>query len=604
MHLSESTIFDLRNTIPGSYSKETNNDTTKMKTSLQPPEAIERTMDNKSPVGLTNDDIINILHAENYVVRNFSDGGPPLVVVGDVAYYPESLVPEIEQSSVHRTTNIQNKKLWIDTAGRQQSWYYYDTQTRADHTIFKEAVGTWARSTCIQFNKMAPGGCQEDRGHGAICVGDFGGCFSLVGNNYSNGWSRKSQRMSVQPRGCEMVAAAHEFGHALGLQHEQSRADVTEFMYVNYYNLDIKLQGSLDQNTKQAWFQASRCSRDQTLNLPIPYDYLSIMQYGASDFAAEDARIVYSVKDAHYQYMLDYHRNSGVAQTHYDKLVVNMAYKCTDLWRNHCETNGRSAPKCKNNGYIDKDCKCACPPGFSGYACGSKDGPLYPVQDRAKTMIDVKEPTQLDLTGKGMHLENHNYVLKTFVYWQFITVCIDAGAERLRPTVDVHQPFDRVQQFLQPMRNQDFFMTNIKISDCETSLFFYWGNSHANKLRTECISSLVNNEFQEYRPQLRSFNHTLDMVGVSFMGKMMNVPDLSMHIMELQLDIKFEVNPRLQLRNFKSPEDDPGPLSDPKTGRKPGSLPVCAIVGIVIGVVLLLVLVGLLVAWKMGKLCK
>ncbi|XP_037074309.1 uncharacterized protein LOC119095562 [Pollicipes pollicipes] len=551
----------------------------------------------ESPI-MTNDDIISLLTSRGFRVKNFTDD-PPLALVGDIAYYPQQVLPEL--GSNDDRSNVQNKRLWVDASGAQQVWYYFDQSTQADKDVFHQAVATWQKSSCIKFEQQAPGACSEDRGHGAICVGNFGGCWSLVGNSYNGGWQKTSQKMSVQPDGCEMVAAAHELGHGLGLQHQQARDDRDQYIFTNYHNLDIKLSGDLDNTVKQAWNQAASCSAGQTVKVPIPYDFLSIMQYGASDFAEEDGRVVYGAKDPHHQYMMDYHRNAGTAQTHYDKLVINTAYKCTNLWRNTCKQNGNVPAKCLNGGYVTSDCKCSCADGYSGSACGSKVGPLYPVKDRAKTMLDIQQPGKVELADKGMHLKNNHYILKDFVYFQFVTVAVKTGYPRQLANIRVHQPFDAIAEVMASRGAQDFIMQNIAIADCEMSGFFYWGASAANQLRTECITSLFNNELPAEQLNLRGRNRTLDIVAIGFLGRLFHRADTSMRALELTLDIEFAVNAAKQLRTFKTPADDPGPLGDPMAdGGKPSA---GVIAGIVIAVIVVVaLLVGLVWAWKSGKI--
>jgi hypothetical protein len=83
------------------------------------------------------------------------------------------------------------------------------------------------------------------------------------------------QELSLRSPGC-MVSGivAHEFLHALGFWHEQSRPDRDDYITINYENIN---EGNEHNFNKY--------STDITDTLDLPYDYSSVMHYGKNSFS-------------------------------------------------------------------------------------------------------------------------------------------------------------------------------------------------------------------------------------------------------------------------------------------------------------------------------
>ncbi|MDX1696114.1 MAG: M12 family metallopeptidase [Ketobacteraceae bacterium] len=91
------------------------------------------------------------------------------------------------------------------------------------------------------------------------------GCYSSVGMVGGR------QTLSLDD-GCGHGTAIHEFGHALGLWHEQSRRDRDEYVKINWCNIE---------DGKQHNFRKETVDRVEDVG---PYDYGSIMHYVRSSF--------------------------------------------------------------------------------------------------------------------------------------------------------------------------------------------------------------------------------------------------------------------------------------------------------------------------------
>jgi len=70
---------------------------------------------------------------------------------------------------------------------------------------------------------------------------------------------------------CDAGSAIHEMGHTIGFEHEQTRANRDYYIRIRYENID-----------KNAWDEYDRAPGGQ-VDL-LPYEYGSIMHYGAYDF--------------------------------------------------------------------------------------------------------------------------------------------------------------------------------------------------------------------------------------------------------------------------------------------------------------------------------
>lgn len=177
----------------------------------------------------------------------YSRGGDELVE-GDMKFLPEQL----SRGSV-------STRLW------PKGVFVYDIESSLDDPLAKKqiaaAMNDWTTRTkgCITFKK---------RTNEAAYVSMFrgSGCWSYVGR------TGRKQQLSLA-RGCwGKGTIIHEIGHALGFLHEQSRPDRDNYVEIKFENI---------QSGKEGNFRKS----SSVNSLGTPYDYGSIMHYGARYFS-------------------------------------------------------------------------------------------------------------------------------------------------------------------------------------------------------------------------------------------------------------------------------------------------------------------------------
>ncbi|MFE8602955.1 M12 family metallopeptidase [Archangium violaceum] len=132
--------------------------------------------------------------------------------------------------------------------------------SRQTVAALEAAIQEYKQKTCVQFVKRTA----KDRNYVSVFEGD--GCYSYVGCIQQG-----KQELSLG-QGCEFKGtAAHELLHALGFYHEQSRPDRDQYITINFQNVESGLEDQFDV-----------CQDCTTQD--IPYEYASIMHYGAEAF--------------------------------------------------------------------------------------------------------------------------------------------------------------------------------------------------------------------------------------------------------------------------------------------------------------------------------
>ena len=162
--------------------------------------------------------------------------------------------------------------------------------------------------SCIKFR-------EADSGFRVIVNGESGmeGCWSSVGYNGKTS-SDGSQQLSLQGWCFNPGAIEHEFYHAIGVYHTQSRTDRDEHVKIHFENI---MEG-MDYN----FF---KLKKSEVSEFGLPYDFESVMHYGDTSFSKNKKRTIETL-DPSKQDIIG--RATGVSEG--DIMLVKRMYNCND----------------------------------------------------------------------------------------------------------------------------------------------------------------------------------------------------------------------------------------------------------------------------------
>lgn len=201
--------------------------------------------------------------------------------------------------------------------------------------VILKAFDQFRLKSCIDFKP-------RDSEEFYISVQKLDGCFSYVGREQPDG-----QTLSIGRYCDEISTVEHEFLHALGFYHEQSRYDRDNFVNISFENIQRGFENNFE-----------KVSRDFSTTNGVPYDYWSVMHYGKNAFSNGNGSTIIT-KDPRFQDVI----GQRLEVSPRDVLELNLLYDCnstiafkmycgfsngTMCRMNHCSRSGLGWEKVTN----------------------------------------------------------------------------------------------------------------------------------------------------------------------------------------------------------------------------------------------------------------
>ncbi|XP_052694034.1 uncharacterized protein LOC128172280 [Crassostrea angulata] len=213
--------------------------------------------------------------------------------------------------------------------------YVFDASLDVNRGYFLQAIELFDNFTCVKWKPKSPEVAAEVGHQGYVLVRSGTSCSSGVGFQ-----GDVEHIINFKEPGCGWVdVAVHEMLHRIGQRHEHARSDRDRYVKINWDNIHI--------SGRYNYYRLNTYNRN-------PYDIGSVMHYGYSSSETADIEL----KDKNLNFL---EFPGSQIFSYYDLKDVIDQYQCAA----HCI----SPPVCKNGGYVNANCQCTCPEGFSGVSC-------------------------------------------------------------------------------------------------------------------------------------------------------------------------------------------------------------------------------------------
>ena len=251
--------------------------------------------------------------------------------------------------------------LWFDNNGNRIPVKYTFASDLPQQRIdwAEEKFKMWSSLTCLTFQKQESPKAEKDleawclkkkipKEEKVVLFVKEGSADNIYGISPSKG--RRCTRYDITDIMGRGVNGAI-VGRMLGLVWVPFRPDRDEYISWNWEHLEVL--------TNKSWMKWYFRCWDKASNVPIPFDFLSIMSWHSYIYGYDDCVPAQVTRDPYQQYLLEYKNYQAPPTSPLDVQTLNMMYKCVPEWESACKASGKEVPKCKNFGYVTKKCVCS-----------------------------------------------------------------------------------------------------------------------------------------------------------------------------------------------------------------------------------------------------
>ena len=200
-------------------------------------------------------------------------------------------------AELNRNAIIAKKYLWPENTLRYQM---SDTISLSHKNLIRTTLANLQEklSSCIKF-------VEASSGNRIVVQNDNSGCWSFVGYQ-----AQKNQALNLMSNGCMFTRIIeHEFLHALGIFHEQSRSDRNSYIEIVFANIQPGKEGNF-----------RRYDNSFINHYGLPYNFKSVMHYGKKAFS-KNGQITIKTLDSSKQNVIGQQQGVGAGDIHSNNIL-------------------------------------------------------------------------------------------------------------------------------------------------------------------------------------------------------------------------------------------------------------------------------------------